>query len=116
MFYPIFARSPWPETFKALFQRTNQTANKRGRQKKCVKIFLNFTYHHKTQPGQKTAGNFLNFFEDIYCTQQLFRYPGLDAALHTSQFGGDILFSDRQHGTRLAKPCLRHFKSGDETS
>ena len=40
--------------------------NKRGRQKKCVKIFLNFTNLHKTQPGQKTAGIFPNFFEDIY--------------------------------------------------
>ena len=40
--------------------------NKRGRQKKCVKIFLNFTYLHKTQPGQKTAGNFPDFLEGIY--------------------------------------------------
>ena len=40
--------------------------NKQGRQKKCVKIFLNFTYLHKTQPGQKTAGNFSDFFEGIY--------------------------------------------------
>ena len=28
MFWPIFARSPLPETFKASFSRTNQTANK----------------------------------------------------------------------------------------
>ena len=41
-------------------------ANKRGGQKKCVNIFLNFTYPHKTQLGQKTAGNFPNFFEGIY--------------------------------------------------
>ena len=27
-----------------------------------------------------------------------------------------IVFSDRQHRTRLAKPCLRHFKSGDKTN
>ena len=66
MFQPIFARGPWPKTFKASFLRTNQTANKRGRQKKCVKIFLNFTYLHKTQPGQNTAGNFPDFFEGIY--------------------------------------------------
>ena len=52
--------------FKSSFSRTNQTANKRGGQKKCVKIFLNLTYLYKTQPGQKTAGNFPNFFEDIY--------------------------------------------------
>ena len=49
-----------------LIFRTNQTANKRGRQKKRVNIFLNFTYLHKTQPGQKTAWNFPNFFEEIY--------------------------------------------------
>ena len=42
------------------------TANKRGRQKKCVRIFLNFTYPYKAQPGQKTAGNFPDFFEGIY--------------------------------------------------
>ena len=66
MFQPIFARGPWPETFKTSFSRTNQIVNKRGRQKKCVKIFLNFTYLHKTQPGQKTAGNFPDFFEGIY--------------------------------------------------
>ena len=41
-------------------------ANKRGGQKKCVKIFLNFTYPHKMQPGQETAGNFRNVFEGIY--------------------------------------------------
>ena len=61
MFQPIFARDQWPETFKASFARTNQTVNKRGRQKKCVKNFLNFTTLHKMQPGQKTAGNFPNF-------------------------------------------------------
>ena len=66
MFLPIFARGPWPETFKVSFSRTNKTANKRGRQKKCVNIFLNFTYLHKMQPGRKTAGNFPNFFEAIY--------------------------------------------------
>ena len=62
---PMFARGPWPETLKASLSRTNQTTNKRRRQKKRVKIFRNFTYLHKTQPGQKTAGNFPNFFEDI---------------------------------------------------
>ena len=39
------------------FSHTNQTARKRGGPKKCVKIVLNFTYLHKTQPRQKTAGN-----------------------------------------------------------
>ena len=66
MFQPIFARYPWPETFKTSFSRTNQMVNMRGRQKKCEKIFLNFTNLHKTQPGQKTAGTFPIFFEDIY--------------------------------------------------
>ena len=31
-------------------------------------------------------------------------YPDLDAGLNTSQFGGDIAFSVRQHRPRLAKP------------
>ena len=79
-----------------------------------MKIFLNFNYLHKTQPGQKTAGNFPIFFEDIYSPDVW--YPDLDAGLNTSRFGGDIAFSDRQHRPRLAKPCLRHFKSGDKTS
>ena len=29
-------------------------------------------------------------------------YPVLDAGLNTSQFGGDIVFSDKQHRPRLA--------------
>ena len=92
--------------------------NKRGRQKKCVKIFLNFTNLHKTQPGQKTVGTFPNFMEDIYAPDVWvpFGYPDLDAGLNTSQFGGDIAFSIRQHRPRLAKPCSRHFKSGDKAS
>ena len=49
-------------------------------------------------------------------SHQMFGYPNLDAGLNTSQFGGDIEFSDRQHRPRLVKPCLRHFKSGDKTS
>ena len=88
--------------------------NKRGRQKKCVKIFLNSTNLHKTQPGQKTAGTFPNFLK--ISTHLMFGYPDLDAGLNTSQFGGDIAFSIRQHRLRLAKPCLRHFKSGDKAS
>ena len=77
MFWPIFARGPWPETFKTSFSRTNQTVNKRRRQKKRMKIFLNFTYLHKTQPGQKTVGNFPNFLK--ISARQMFGYPGLDA-------------------------------------
>ena len=55
--------------------------------------FLNFTYLHKTQPEQKTAGNFPNFLK--ISTHQMFGHPDLDAGLNTSQFGGDITFSDR---------------------
>ena len=66
MFELNFARGPWPETFKASFSRTNQNAKRQRRQKKRVKIYLNFTYLHKTQPGHKTAGNLTNFFEEIY--------------------------------------------------
>ena len=114
MFWPSFARGQWPETFKASFSKTNQTANKRRRQRKRVKIFLNFTYLHKTPPGQKTAGNFPNFLKTS--THQMFWYPGLDAGLNSSRFGGDLAFSERQNRRRLAKPSLRHFKSGDKTS
>ena len=81
MFWTIFARGPWPETFKALFSRTNQTAIKRRRQKKGVKIFIDFTYLRKTQPGQKTAGNFPEIpriFLKI-STHQMFGYPAWDA-------------------------------------
>ena len=46
----------------------------------------------------------------------MFGYPGLNAGLNTSQLGGDIVFSDKQHRPKLAKPCLCHFKSGDKTS
>ena len=66
MFWPMFARGPWLETFKASFSRTNQIANKRGRQKKCVKIFLDFTYLHKTKTRTKLQGIFPIIFEDVY--------------------------------------------------
>ena len=36
----------------------------------------------------------------------MFGYPGLDAVLDTSPFGGDVAFSDRQNRPRLAKPSL----------
>ena len=88
--------------------------NKRGRQKKCVKIFLNFTNLHKTQPGQKLL-ELSQIFLKI-STHRMFGYLDLDAGLNTSVFGGDIAFSIRQHRPRLAKPCLRHFKSGDKAS
>ena len=49
-----------------------------------MKIFLNFTYLHKTQPGQKTAGNFPYFLKESI--RQMFGYPDLDAGLNTSWF------------------------------
>ena len=50
-------------------------ANKRRRQKKRVKVFLNFTYVHKTQPGQLPE-----IFRIILkiSTRQMFGCPGLD--------------------------------------
>ena len=114
MFWPIFARDLWPETFKASFSRTNQMANKRRRQKKRVKILLNFTYLHKTQPGQRPAGNFPNIFEDIYSPD-----------VWVSRFGCRFKYltvwwrysdSNRQNPQNLIEACLRHFKSGDKTS
>ena len=53
-----------------------------------MKIFLNFTYLHKAQPGQKTAGNVPNFLK--ISTRQMFGYPVLDAGENTSRFCGDI--------------------------
>ena len=47
--------------------------------------FLNFTYLHKTHPGQNTVSNFPNFLKKSTC--QMFGYPGLDAGLNTSRFG-----------------------------
>ena len=66
------------------------------------------------QPGQKNH-EISRIFLQI-STQQLFGYPGLDAGLNTSLFGGDIAFSNGQNRPRLAKPILPHFKSGDRTS
>ena len=79
-----------------------------------MKTFLNFTYLHKTQPGQKLQEISRIFLK--MSTHQMFGYPGLDAGLNISQFDGDIAFSDRQHLPRLGKPCLRYFKSDDKTS
>ena len=72
---------------------TNQTANKQRKQKKPVKFSLNFTYLHKTQPGQNTAGN-LSDFEEIL----VFGYPGLDSGLNISWFP-EVLASPK--ATRL---------------
>ena len=90
MFLPIFARDPCLETGKTAFSRTTQTANKRRRQKKCVKITLNFTYLHKMRPGQKTAGNFPTFLK--ISTRQMFGYPDLDVGLNVSWFLGVMAF------------------------
>ena len=43
-----FAGGLWPKTSKVSFSQTNHTANKQGRQKKPVKVLLNFTYLHKS--------------------------------------------------------------------
>ena len=88
---------------KVSFSWTNQTANKRRRQKKRVTIFQDFTYLQKMQPRQKTAGNFQNLFEDIYSSD-----------VWESRFGWLFEYltvwwrysvSDRQNRPRLAKPC-----------
>ena len=82
-----------------------------------MKIFINFSYLYKTQPGQKTAGNFPIFFEDIYLPDPGDPgYPGLDAALKTSRFGGDIAFPIGKIGRGLPSLALCHCKSGDITS
>ena len=65
------------------------------------------------QLGQKTARNFLDILR--MSTHQMVGYPGLDAVLNTSRFGEDMAFPDGKNRPRLAKPCLRHFKSGDKT-
>ena len=77
-----------------------------------MKVSLNFTYLHKTQPGQKTAGNFPNFLK--MQTHHMFAYRGLDAGLNTSQVGGDIAVSDRQNRPRL--PSLVYATSSDKTT
>ena len=82
--------------------------NKRGRQKKCVKIFLNFTYLHKTQPGQKLLEISRIFLKESI--RQLFGYPDLDAGLNTSRFLKVIAFpKPMRHST------LNNRDSGLET-
>ena len=49
-----------------------------------MKIFLNFTYLHKTQPGQKTARNFPDFLKESI--RQMLGYPDFDAGLNISRF------------------------------
>ena len=49
-----------------------------------MKIFLNFTYLGKTQPGQKAAGNFPNFLK--ISSRQVFGYLRLHAGLDISWF------------------------------
>ena len=104
MFLPDFVRGPWPETFKASFSRTNQMAHKRGRQKECVKIFPTLPTLIKRNEDKKMLGTSQIFLK--ISTHYMFGYPGLDASLNTSLFGGDIAFSDRQNRLRLAKPCF----------
>ena len=49
-----------------------------------MNIFLNFTNLHKTQPGQKTAGNFPDFLKESI--RQTFGHLDLDAGLNISRF------------------------------
>ena len=89
MFWPSFARGLWPETFKASFSRTNQTVNKRRRQKKRVKIVLNHIYLNKTQPGRKLL-EISRFFLNVYSPDVMvsrFRYPGGDIAFPIDNIG-----------------------------
>ena len=88
MFSQNFSRGLWMEPKKPHFSRTNQTAIKQRRQKKRVKIFLNFTYLYKTQPGQ-TVLEISRFFSKK-STRQMFGYPSYgpsktDEALNLKQ-------------------------------
>ena len=100
MFWLICARGLFPETFIVSFSRTNHRVNKRGRQKERVKILLNFTYLHKRNQDKNLLGISRIFLK--ISTRQMFSYPGLNASLNTSRFGGDMAFSDRQIRPRLA--------------
>ena len=62
-FWPISARGPWPETFKASFSRTNQTANKGRRQKKGMKIFKIFSSFIKRNQDKKLLEISQNFLK-----------------------------------------------------
>ena len=63
MFQLMYACGPWPKTS---FSWTNQTANKRRRRRKPLKICLKFTYLCRAQPGQNSAGVFSNIFEENF--------------------------------------------------
>ena len=60
--------------------------NMRRRQKKPVYIFLDFTptYLDKSEPGQKTTGNFSNVFEEFYSQDAW--HSNVDASLDISWF------------------------------
>ena len=61
-------------------------ANKWGRQKKRMKIFLNFTYPHKTQPGK-----IMLQISRIFLKKSTFHTLGhssLDASQNISRFQG----------------------------
>ena len=77
MFWPIFARRLWQETFKSLIFADQSDGELAKRQKKRAKLFLSFTYLHKTQPGQKLLEISRIFFK--ISARQMFGYPSLDA-------------------------------------
>ena len=71
MLLPTFAPGPWLETTTASFYWTTPRAspkvNKRRRQINPANVFLNFTYLHKMEPGQKLLAIISqNFLEEIY--------------------------------------------------
>ena len=59
--------------------------------RKTEEMCEKFSQLHKTQPGQKLLEISRFFFK--MSIHQMFGYPGLDAGLNASQFGGDIAFS-----------------------
>ena len=62
---------------------TDQSDSEEAKKAKEVsENFLNFTYHHKTLPGQETSKHFSNCFLKN-STYQMFEYQGLDAGLNT---------------------------------
>ena len=61
-------------------------ANTSGRQKKRVKIFLNFTYPHKTQPGQTLLEISQTFLKKS--TLHTFGHSSLDDGQNISRFQG----------------------------
>ena len=71
-----------------------------------MKIFLNFTHHHKMQPGQKLLE--ISQISLKISTHQMSGYQGSDADLSTSWFGGDIAFPIGKADRGLPKARLHY--------